>query len=184
MHSHQHFFIREISLQDQAWVKQFLIDHWEDFLIVTPYTIHHGEKLPGFIAINSGEVYRNAIALGDIAGMITYHIQGDQCEIVSLDSLIEGIGIGTALINSVQVAARAKGCRRLWLVTSNDTTQGLRFYQKRGFQLIYLHLNAMGRVRNVKPTVPLIGMHGIPLRDMFELEMDLKGNLSIKAVKS
>jgi len=164
------FFIRNLSHNDQSWVKRFLVEHWEDSRIVTPYTIHQADQLPGFMAIYTGD---DKLRQGEIVGLITYHIQGNRCEIVSLDSLIEALGIGSALIDSVQRAAKAKDCHCLWLVTSNDNLLALRFYQKRGFQLSHLHRNAMERVRLIKPSVPLIGNDGIPLRDLFELEMVL-----------
>jgi ribosomal protein S18 acetylase RimI-like enzyme len=65
----------------------------------------------------------------DWAGVVTYTIQGDQCEIISLDSLEEGRGIGTALINAVMEEAQSHSCRRLFLSTTNDNLHALRFYQ-------------------------------------------------------
>jgi ribosomal protein S18 acetylase RimI-like enzyme len=62
------------------------------------------------------------------------------------------------------------GCRRVWLITTNDNLEALGFYQKRGFVLAALHRNAMAETRRFKPNIPLIGMGGIPLRDELELE--------------
>jgi GNAT superfamily N-acetyltransferase len=104
---------------------------------------------------------------------VTYHIEGDACEIVSLDSLVEGIGIGAALIEAVKDAALAAGCTRLWLITTNDNLHALRLYQKRGFVLAALHRNALEVSRRLKPQIPLVGLDGIPLRDEIELEMRL-----------
>jgi ribosomal protein S18 acetylase RimI-like enzyme len=67
--------------------------------------------------------------------LITYRRQADQVEIVTIDSLVEKQGIGTALIEAVRQAARAAGCTRLWLITTNDNLTALGFYQKRGFVL-------------------------------------------------
>jgi hypothetical protein len=50
----------------------------------------------------------------------------------------------------------------------------LRFYQKRGFVLVAVHRNALERSRQIKPEIPHVGLHGIPLRDEIELEMRLK----------
>ena len=104
---------------------------------------------------------------------MTYTIVGDDCEIVSLDSLRPGAGIGTALIDAVKAAAVESGCKRLWLVTTNDNMNALRFYQKRGFVLVKVNRNVIEFARTLKP-VPLIGADGIPLRDEIELEMVLK----------
>jgi RimJ/RimL family protein N-acetyltransferase len=71
----------------------------------------------------------------------------------------------------VQQAAHQAGCRRLWLITTNDNTAALRFYQRRGFTLAAIHCDAVSRSRQIKPEIPLIGNDGIPIRDEIELEM-------------
>ena len=91
-------------------------------------------------------------------------------EIVSIDSTHPGRGVGTALIEAVKKEARRQGCRRLWLITTNDNLNALRFYQKRGFALVAVHRNAIEISRRLKPEIPLTGHDGIPLRDEIELE--------------
>ena len=108
-----------------------------------------------------------------MAGLVTFHIAGDACEIVTLDSLHPGQGIGTALIEAVKAAAGAAGCRRLWLITTNDNLHALGFYQKRGFRLVAVHPGAVDDSRKLKPEIPLIGNDGIPIRDEIELEIVL-----------
>ena len=81
--------------------------------------------------------------------------------------------MGTALIDAVRVAAVESGCKRLWLVTTNDNMNALRFYQKRGFRLVKINRDAIDFARRLKP-VPLIGADGIPLLDEIELEIQLK----------
>jgi hypothetical protein len=49
----------------------------------------------------------------------------------------------------------------------------LRFYQRRGFRLAELHVGAVDEARRLKPTIPTIGDHGIPLRDELVLERPL-----------
>ena len=70
-------------------------------------------------------------------------------------------------------AARERGCRRLFLITTNDNLRALAFYQKRGFELAALRRGALNESRKLKPSIPLIGENGIPLRDEIELEMSL-----------
>ena len=48
-------------------------------------------------------------------------------------------GTGTALIEAVERLAADAGCDRLWVITTNDNTDALRFYQRRGFRLAALH---------------------------------------------
>jgi hypothetical protein len=46
----------------------------------------------------------------------------------------------------------------------------LQFYQKQGFAVVATHHNAMDKVRRYKPHLPVIGLNGLPLRDMVELQ--------------
>ncbi|MEM6284414.1 MAG: GNAT family N-acetyltransferase, partial [Chloroflexota bacterium] len=60
-----------------------------------------------------------------------------------------------------------------WLITSNDNTPALRYWQKRGFEIIAVHRDAITEARRLKPEIPLVGMDDIPIRDEIELEMRL-----------
>ncbi|GAB6277014.1 MAG: hypothetical protein SAMD01599839_15540 [Rectinema sp.] len=59
----------------------------------------------------------------------------------------------------------------MWLVTTNDNIDALRFYQKRGFELLKIHRNAISKSRKIKPTIPETGNYGISIRDEIELEL-------------
>jgi GNAT superfamily N-acetyltransferase len=148
----------------RKWATDLIRDHWGSEKIVTRGRIHDTPALPGFVAILHEEP----------AGLVTYRLNGDQCEIVSLDSLHEGMGIGTALIEAVTGKAREHGCRRLWLITTNDNLEAVRFYQKRGFRLVAVHKDALQETRRLKPSLPETGIDGIPLRDEIELEILLR----------
>ena len=63
------------------------------------------------------------------------------------------------------------GCRRVWLVTSNDNLPALRFYQRRGYELVAVHRRSLEEARRLKPEIPSTGLYGIPLRDEIELEI-------------
>jgi len=158
------FHIRPLDSSDTDWVKHFIAERWRAEFVVAHGTIFYPHDLPGFVAIQGVEK----------VGLITLSIAGDSCEIVSLDSLRSSIGIGTALIEAVKTVAQQSRCRRVWLITTNDNLNALRFYQKRGFVLAAIHQNAMEMTRRLKP-IPLIGEFGIPLRDEIELELTLKG---------
>lgn len=160
------FSVRALSNADKPLVRQWMIDHWGAELMIA-----HGEQLypaeyPGFVA-ESGS---------DVVGLVTYTLRGNQCEILSLDSAAEGQGIGSALIEAVRKVAVDAGVRRLWLITTNDNINALRFYQKRGFELVKVHRHAVDESRKIKPSIPLLGEFGIPLRDEIELEILLGGN--------
>jgi N-acetylglutamate synthase-like GNAT family acetyltransferase len=100
-------------------------------------------------------------------------LEDDACEIVTIDSVREGIGVGSALVDAVVQKAREADCRRVWLVTTNDNLQMFRFAQKRGFALVAVHPRAVEASRKLKPEIPLLGIDGIPIRDELELELRL-----------
>lgn len=159
------FNIRPVKPSDKDWVKQFITEHWGADMVVSRGVIHYPHNLPGFVAIlNKKRV-----------GLITYHIDKNSCEIVTFDSIQPSIGVGTALIEVVEKVARQSGCKRLWFITTNDNLNSLRFYQKRGFELVAVHKNALDESRKLKPEIPLTGIDGIALRDEIELEKILGG---------
>ena len=158
------FEIRPMTPQYRAWACNLIEEHWGSVRIVTRGKVHDTSLLPGFVALKDAAP----------VGLATYRIAADQCEIVSLDSLVEGKGIGTALTRAVSDAAAAAGCRRLWLITTNDNLAAVRFYQRRGFRLVAVHRDALEETRRLKPTLPAAGIDGIPLRDEIELELLLE----------
>ncbi|MEW6250492.1 MAG: GNAT family N-acetyltransferase [Planctomycetota bacterium] len=153
--------IRAATPADRFWIARVLTERWHSPHIVSRGRVHAADHLPALIAENAA----------DKLGLATYAIASDQCELVTLDSLAPGLGIGSALLAATAAAARAAGCRRLWLITTNDNLAALRFYQKRGLVLVAVHRDALAESRRRKPEISLIGMDGIPLRDELELEL-------------
>jgi GNAT superfamily N-acetyltransferase len=154
------FTIQPVKDSDRVWVASFLKDHWESETIISRGRIHRADKYPGFIAMRGDEKL----------GLITYNLNSEECEIISLNSMERGIGVGTALIRAVEQAARRNGCSRLWLVTTNDNFPAIEFYQKRNFVLVALYRNVMREYRKLKPELPLYGIESIPIRDEIDLE--------------
>lgn len=155
--------IKPITEFDRSWMQELLQSYWGSTRVVSRGRLHQADQQPGFVA----ELW------GQKVGLVTYQLEGDQAEIVTLASLVERQGVGTALVEAVRRVAQAAGCRRLWLITTNDNLSALRFYQRRGFVLAQLHPNAIERSRRLKVDIPLIGQNGIPIRDEIELELPL-----------
>jgi ribosomal protein S18 acetylase RimI-like enzyme len=155
--------IRPLTPGDRAWADALLGKSWGGTLMVSRGQVHDLATLPGFVALAGDER----------VGLATYRIAGGECELTSLDSRRERIGVGSALVAAVKEVALAGGCRRLWLITTNDNTHALRFYQRRGFLLVAIHRDALAESRRLKPQIPLLGLNDIPLRDEIELELPL-----------
>ena len=154
---------RPLGAGDREWAAAKLRKLWGD-AVVSRGRVHDATVLPGFVAEDDGS---------EPAGLLTYRIDGGDCEVVTINAFPRGGGAGTALMDAVATAAREAGCRRVWLITTNDNLRALRFYQRRGFRLVALHRDALERSRELKPSIPEVGLDGIPLRDELELELRL-----------
>jgi GNAT superfamily N-acetyltransferase len=155
--------LRHLAPADLPRLQRFWIEHWAGDEMIVHGEVFRPEQLQGFVT-------------EDWDGVVTYCIRSGECEIISLDSLREGRGIGTALINAVIAEAREGGCSRVVLSTTNDNLRALGFYQRRGFALAQIRPGAMDESRKLKPGIPTIGMDGIPLRDEVQLELKLCGS--------
>ncbi|MFZ5432142.1 MAG: GNAT family N-acetyltransferase [Calditrichota bacterium] len=158
--AHETIEILPLTAEMRRWAAGVLAEHWGSERVVTRGHAYRADTLPGFIARIGGEPM----------GLITYTIEGRSCEIVTLNSLQEGSGIGTRLLEAVDRSARAAHCTRMWLITTNDNLPALRFYQRRGFTISAVYPNAVAESRRLKPEIPLIGIGGIPVRDEIEME--------------
>jgi len=156
--------IDRITLSDREWVLEVFRGWGADFVLSRGRKVYSTE-LDGFVARDES---------GKRVGLITFEIVDDQCEIVTLDAFTKFSGIGTKLIEAIRDEIKSSGVRRLWLITTNDNLDAMRFYQKRGFLLAAVHINAMEKSREMKPSIPLVGYYGIPIRDEIEFEMILK----------
>ncbi len=154
------YAIKPIGPEDRAWVLGIVRGWGADFIVSRGRKVFAAD-LPGFIARTSES--------GPV-GLVTYEIIGEQCEIVTLDAFERFRGIGTDLTERVRSVARAAGCKRLWLITTNDNLDAVRFYQRRGFTIAAVHVNALAHSRQLKPSIPEIGSNGIPIRDEIEFE--------------
>jgi GNAT superfamily N-acetyltransferase len=158
------FSIVRLIESDRPALRQFWRSHWGDTTMVAHGQIFRTDELDGFIAVDDEEW----------VGLITFYFEAAFCEIMSIDSLRPGQGIGTALINAVaDVARQTAGCSKLKLITTNDNTQALRFYQKSGFELVAFYRQSIKESRKLKPSIPEFGLDGIPIRDELELELRL-----------
>lgn len=141
-------------------IVDFFTEHWGSPEMVISSGIYDCSSLDGFAVVEDKD---------KIVGLITYIFENNECEIISLDSVKEGKGIGTILVKEVENLASKKSCKLVKLITTNDNLLALKFYQKRGFILSKIINNAVEKARKLKPEIPLIGNEGIPIRDEIEL---------------
>lgn len=156
--------IRKIENQDHEWVRRFLIQQASNIRMVSRGILHQCDELPGFIGSLDGKD----------AGLLSYHVQQADFEVVTLHTAVRRQGLGSALLNRALSEARAQKCRRLWLITTNDNEAAIQFYKKFGLHLTAVHKGAIAQSRLIKPEIPLIGLNNIPIEDEIEFEMILK----------
>jgi ribosomal protein S18 acetylase RimI-like enzyme len=154
------FQIRRKEVRDG----EFLARHWTDryggVTIVARRVEYEPLGLEGFVCADGAEML----------GALTYIFAGGELEVVTLDSYDENKGVGTALLDAAVDLARVLVARRAWLITSNDNIRALRFYQRRGWNMVALHRGAIEAARRIKPQIPLLGDDDIPIRHEIEFE--------------
>ena len=110
-----------------------------------------------------------------LLGVTTIVVRGEEIEVLTLHAARQWGGVGTALLDAAVAVGLERGCRRLWLVTTNDNVDALRFYQRRGLRLRAVRPGAVDEARRtLKPEIAERGAYDIPIRDELELELDLE----------
>ena len=153
--------IKNISYKNREQINQFINSQWFSTTMVVRGELVDMTVLDGFVA------YENL----NMIGLVTYRIKDNECEIMSLDSLKERHGIGTSLVSKViQIAIKNK-CIKVKLISTNDNINAIRFYQKRGFDMVRIYYNSLEIARKIKPSIPMIGEFNIPLKHEIEFEI-------------
>jgi GNAT superfamily N-acetyltransferase len=153
--------VRAAAAEDRGTVASLLADSWGTTTLVTHGVAYDAAILPALLAERDGAP----------AGLLTYTVDDEGMEIVTLDAVERRSGAGTALLAAAADLARAAGARRLWLATTNDNLDALRFYQRRGMRIVGVAPGAVDESRIRKPSIPLVGDHGIEIHDELTLEL-------------
>ncbi len=154
------FDIRDLTPEDKTWVQRVLVQYWGSTIQITRGTRIAADELPGIVAVRDGAE----------VGLLTYNINEQGCEIITHNSMAGHGGIGSCLLDAVRAQAREANCQRLWLITTNDNTPAIRFYQRRNFDIAAFHRNAIAENRKLKAEIPNLGFDGIPIRHEIEME--------------
>jgi ribosomal protein S18 acetylase RimI-like enzyme len=156
--------VRPYAVGDRRWAEGLLEENMGGSRVARLGEVIDPVELPGLVAERDGERL----------GLLTYIVDGDQFEVLSLHCRVENAGAGSALLAAAAELARGRGCRRLWLLTTNDNLHALGFYQRRGLRLCAVHAGALDRDRTLKPEIPQVNPDNrIPMRDLLELELAL-----------
>jgi GNAT superfamily N-acetyltransferase len=154
--------VRAVAEVERSRLVEIVERQWGTTEIISRGEGHDLSRCPALFCLEGDRV----------VGLATYRVSGQDCELLTIDAFEKQRGIGTRLLEAVIGQAAAAGCGRLWLVTTNDNLDAIRFYQRRGMRLVAVHPGAVDQARELKPQIPLIGEYGIAIRD--ELEFDLE----------
>lgn len=155
--------VRPVIDADRESVEAFITREWGAPELVSCGRVHRPAELDGFLAELEGA----------ITGLVMLQVEGERCEVVMIKSIVDHAGCDRALMAAAEGYARAHGCRRLWLVTTNDNLPALSFSQRMGMRIAAVRPGAVEAARRRKPEIPLTGYGGIPIRDEIELEKEL-----------
>lgn len=155
--------INVIDSKNRERVTKFFSNRWGTTTMIVSSGIHQVDELDGFFYLEANR----------ILGLVTFQASDSEIEIVSLDSQIEGQGIGSALYQKIENLAEGEG-KNLVLYTTNDNLKALNFWQKKGFRMVKILPNAVNNARKIKKEIPIVGYNGIPLHDEILLKKFLK----------
>ena len=144
---------------DREAVAAFLAAHWGTPLMALRGRLFDLREFPAVVTEPMGR------------GLATFDPEAG--ELMSLDADPPGRGVGSALVEAVAAELKTRGHAVMRVTTTNDNLDALRFYQRRGFRLARVGFGAVDVARRLKPSIPLVGFQGIPIRDEIELERPL-----------
>ena len=155
--------IRALESDHRNTVDGYVRCLWGGPMCAAMGTVYDTRALPGFVAVEEDA----------LLGAALYRETAEGLEVSALFSLVEGQGVGRKLLDAVINEASRRSLSRVWLITTNDNTRAIRFYQRYGFRLKAVHIGAVNESRRLKPSIPLTGEDGIPIEHAFEFEITL-----------
>jgi uncharacterized protein YhfF/GNAT superfamily N-acetyltransferase len=165
-------YVRPVWIEDRDWLADTMRERW-DGVVISRGEVLEPARLPALVAVDRGGLRLGALTFRPRPGSS----DSVETEVVTVDALESGRGVGSLLLDAAATLARRAGWRRLWLVTTNDNTAALRFYQRTGLDLVAFHRNALAPSRALKPSIPQMGLDSIPIRHELELELPLPPTL-------
>ncbi|MDP9318203.1 MAG: GNAT family N-acetyltransferase, partial [Actinomycetota bacterium] len=151
---------------DRDWVRSTLEGSWGSVLVARKGELLDASTFPGHVALSSGHR----------VGLAVCCVRGDEYEVLSLSALVEGAGVGRTLMLRCFEDAGARGCRRVWLTTTNNNIRALALYQRLGMSICAFRRDAVAAARALKPTIPLRDEAGIPIDHEMDFELILDGH--------
>lgn len=155
---------RRIEDKDRPAIAEFIEGHWHSKMVMSRGQRYYPHEQDGFIEWRDEQ----------IVGLLTLRSNGESMELLTLNSTLEGQGIGSALMLMSFELAREQKLTAIWLTTTNDNLSAIGFYQRLGFRIAAVNVGAVDEARKVKPQIPEVGLNGIPIHDEILLELKIQ----------
>ena len=156
--------VREVAHGDRDWVAETLRTEWTSTAAARLGELVEAAGLPGYVATLDGRR----------VGLALVAVRDREYEVVAISTTEPRRGVGRALMQRCFAEARARRCRRVWLVTTINNIAAIAFYQRVGMDLRALHWQAVRASRELKPTIPNRDAAGIPIAHELEFELLLE----------
>jgi ribosomal protein S18 acetylase RimI-like enzyme len=156
--------VSRITPGDRDWVADTLVREWTSTSVARLGELVEAADLPGHLATLAGRR----------VGLVLVDVKHRECEVVAISTSDHRRGVGRALMECCFAEARATGCRRVWLVTTNNNIAAIAFYQRVGMDLRALHRHAVRVSRELKPTIPERDAAGVRIDHELEFELQFK----------
>lgn len=155
--------VRQLRPLDLPWAAGLVAQHFGSDRVVSRGRLHYVEDLNGLIVELDGRP----------VGLLQYRFEGDECEVVVLIAAIQRRGIGSQLLTAATSLAARRGCRRIWLVTTNENDAAIGFCRAQSWTLAAVHKGAVRESRRLKPEIPEQTIDGTPIVDEWEFAKKL-----------
>jgi ribosomal protein S18 acetylase RimI-like enzyme len=155
------FVVRDAGPQDRDRLKELALHFWGETEVECFDGLYDVLQLPTFVAEVEGE----------LAGFLSYAVEGERMNLVMLNVLpkYQGKGVGRALLEAAVELARGSGLKCVVVAASNDDLPALGLYQRVGFVITEV---VTGRILEHHGGEEQ-GFAGIAIRDEIRLELSL-----------
>jgi ribosomal protein S18 acetylase RimI-like enzyme len=153
--------VHALQPQDREWVSLTHATVWGSVMVARKGELLDASTFPGFVAVRDG----------DRVGLALFCARGAEYEVLSVWAAIRGVGVGRALMQRCFEDARARGCRRVWLTTTNNNVRAIAFYQRLGMNLCAFYRDGVAADRSLKPSIPLRDEFGVGIDHELEFEL-------------
>jgi ribosomal protein S18 acetylase RimI-like enzyme len=153
--------VRALQPEDRDWVSSTQSTVWGSVMVARKGELLDSLVFPGFVAITDG----------DRVGLALFCVRGEEFEVLSVWAATSSVGVGRALMQRCFDDARARGCRRVWLTTTNNNVRAISFYQRLGMNMCAFYRDGVAAARILKSSIPLRDEFGVGIDHELEFEL-------------